>query len=213
MADVSFLREKMVYEQITARGITNSAILEAMRKVARHEFVALELQEKAYGDYPLAIGEGQTISQPFMVATMMQALKLSKEDRVLEIGTGSGYQTALLAELAHQVFTIERLEKLSQKAKGILKKLGYANIHFLVGDGTLGWPAFSPYDAIIITAGCPRMVDELMGQVKINGRMLAPIGNRLEQTLTLFTKKENIVEEERICQCVFVPLVGRYGWN
>jgi len=211
--DYSVLRKKMVDEQLAARGIDNQRVLEAFSKVERHKFLPEELRVSAYADFPVPIGEGQTISQPYMVALMTQCLDLNGEERVLEIGTGSGYQTAILAELAKEVYSIERFIPLSQKAAGILKELGYSNIKLTVGDGTLGWPEYAPFDRIIITAGAPRIPLPLTGQLTENGKIVLPLGENFSQVLTLAEKKGTKMEPTQICGCVFVPLVGKHGWG
>ena len=208
-----YLRKKMVEEQIVRRGIHNPKVIEAMRKVWRHEFIPEEELSNAYADCPLSIGEGQTISQPFMVAIMTQSLKIHKADVVLEIGTGSGYQTAILAELAKEVYTIEKIEALSLRAQKILNKLHYSNIHFCTGDGSLGWQEKLNFEAIMVTAAAPAPLENLFEQLGDQGRLLIPIGDRLNQVLMLYTKKQKEIKEERICGCVFVPLIGQYGWH
>lgn len=202
----------MVQLQLAARGISDQRVLEAMRKVPRHLFVPEDLQDIAYGDHPLSIGEGQTISQPYMVALMTQLLELKETDRVLEVGTGSGYQAAILAELAYQVFTIERIPSLSQKAERLLCDLGYDNIFFKVGNGTLGWKEFAPYNKIIVTAGAPGVPESLVDQLGDKGRMVIPIGDTFTQILTAVDKVNGHIRKSEICGCVFVPLIGEEGW-
>ncbi len=206
-------RKLMVQEQLAARGINDKAVLNAFLKVPRHKFVLPGFISDSYGDYPLGIGQGQTISQPYMAALMTQCLKLQKSDKVLEIGTGSGYQSAILAELADQVYTIERLGALSSHAQETLEQLGYKNIKLKSVDGTLGWEEFAPYDAIVITCGAPSVPLPLKEQLKENGRLVIPIGETFSQTLTLVTKHKGGFSEEQVCACVFVPLVGKYGWS
>ncbi len=184
-----------------------------MRKVPRHLFVPEDLQEIAYGDFPLSIGEGQTISQPYMVALMTQLLQVEPTDRVLEVGTGSGYQAAILAELAHRVFTIERIPELSRLAQERLLSLGYGNIRFRVGDGTKGWPEEAPFDAILVTAAAPKAPQSLVDQLAEGGRMVIPIGGRTSQDLWLFRKRGRRMEREYLCPCTFVPLIGEEGWR
>ena len=206
-------RRRMVEEQLVNRGISDLRIMEAMNRIPRHLFTHESLQHKAYGDTPLPIGENQTISQPYVVAAMTQALKLTKKDRVLEIGTGSGYQTALLAELAGQVFTIERLRSLAQKARILLEDLQYIhNIVFKVFDGTYGWPDQAPFDAILITASTPEIPEMLLSQLGDPGRLVVPVGGLEKQTLKLLTKSGGKVDTQEIGGCKFVPLVGKYGW-
>ena len=206
-------REKMVHTQIEGRGIHDYRVLEAMRKVPRHLFVGEALQDQAYGDFPLPIGEGQTISQPYIVAEMTQALELTKDDRVLEIGTGSGYQTAILAELAFRVYTIERLRELFIKARKLLDKLGYHNVIAKCSDGTLGWPDESPFDAIIVTAGAPEVQEKLIQQLTIGGRAVIPVGDRFSQTLLKIRRDEDGVQTQDLGGCRFVKLIGEHGWK
>lgn len=199
----------MVEEQIIKRGIKDPLVIEAMGKVPRHEFVPLDKQANAYDDGPLPIGDGQTISQPLMAAMMTQALKLNKTKKVLEIGTGSGYQTAILAEISRQVYTVERLPLLSKGARHILDKLNYKNISFDAGDGTLGWVKESLYfNGIIVTAASAKTPEALLNQLSLGGRLVIPVGSRERQTLTLYIKTENQIKKEELCQCVFVPLIG-----
>jgi protein-L-isoaspartate(D-aspartate) O-methyltransferase len=203
----------MVSTQIDARGIHDYRVLEAMRKVPRHLFVGEALQDQAYGDFPLPIGEGQTISQPYIVAEMTQALELTKDDRVLEIGTGSGYQTAILAELAFRVYTIERLRELFIRARKLLDQLGYHNVIAKCSDGTLGWPDESPFDAIIVTAGAPEVPEKLIQQLTIRGRMVIPVGDRFSQTLLRIRRDEDGIQDTNLGGCRFVKLVGEHGWK
>lgn len=212
--DFDKLRLFMVQEQLSKREIYDEGVIAAMRKVPRHEFVLPEDKLKSYEDCPLPIGQGQTISQPYMVALMTQCLQLKKTDRVFEIGTGSGYQSAVLAELCQQVFTIERIEILSQRAEKILSRLGYKNINFQIGDGSLGWgDAACLFDGIIVTAAASRTsAQEFLKKLSPSGgRLVIPIGNRGSQDLVLFTKREKDIQEEMVCRCVFVPLIGQFG--
>ena len=202
----------MVDEQLIPRGIDDPRVLEVFRKVERHRFVPEDMNNISYADYPLPVGEGQTISQPFMVALMTQSLSLNGDERVLEIGTGTGYQAAILAELANEVYSVERFEKLTDKAVALLSLLGYANIRIKTGDGTLGWKEFAPFDRIIVTAGAPSVPKTLISQLADNGRMVIPVGGEFGQVLTLVEKRNGKVFEEEICGCVFVPLVGKEGW-
>jgi len=207
-------RERMVENQIKARGIKDTRVLEAMRKVPRHLFVDESLWDQAYGDYPLPIGEGQTISQPYIVALMTEALELKGTERVLEIGTGSGYQTAILAELAMWVYTVERFHKLSQRAKKILvNELKYGNITFKVGDGTLGWKEAAPFDAIIVTAASPDIPSPLVEQLAEGGRIVIPIGKEGYQSLIKGVKKGGKLYTQEIEEVRFVKLVGAYGFK
>jgi protein-L-isoaspartate(D-aspartate) O-methyltransferase len=206
-------RLAMVEDQLRRRGIHDQRVLEAMAKIPRHSFVSPEYQAAAYEDRPLAIGEGQTISQPYMVAVMTQSLELTGGERVLEIGTGSGYQTATLAELAKTIFTVERIQVLIQRAQKVLQNLGYENIFFLHGDGTKGWPENSPFEGIIVTAGAPEVPQMLTSQLADGGRLVIPVGPRYTQTLYKVTRKGNRFMEEDITGCVFVPLLGDFGWK
>lgn len=206
------LKDTMIKNQVIARGIEDKFVLKAMAKVPRHKFVPQDLIDNSYDDCPLPIGEGQTISQPFMVALMTQLLDLKNTERVLEIGTGSGYQTAILAEIAKEIYSIERFQNLAQTSKKILNLLGYKNIQIKVGDGTLGWEEFAPYDKIIITAASPDIPQPLISQLKENGRMVIPLNNGFNQTLTVIEKQKEGLKHSEICSCVFVPLVGKYGY-
>lgn len=211
--DLERLRIRMVSEQLSARGIKDEAVLKAMLEVPRHEFIPQEYINNAYADYPVAIGEGQTISQPYMVALMTEVLKLKGDEKVLEIGTGSGYQTAILAKLAQEVYSVERIKSLADHTAELLKKMGYHNIHIKTADGTLGWEEFAPYDRIIVTAAAPQIPDTLIKQLKNNGILAIPLGNSLAQMLTRISKEEGGIKSEDICACTFVPLVGKYGWK
>jgi len=206
-------RLAMVEDQLRRRGIHDQRVLEAMAKIPRHSFVSPEYQAAAYEDRPLPIGEGQTISQPYMVAVMTQSLELTGGERVLEIGTGSGYQTATLAELAKTIFTVERIQVLIQRAQKVLQNLGYENIFFLHGDGTKGWREDSPFEGIIVTAGAPEVPQMLTSQLADGGRLVIPVGPRYTQTLYKVTRKGNRFMEEDITGCVFVPLLGDFGWK
>jgi len=205
-------RRRMIEEQLGARGIKDLRVLEVMSRVPRHLFALDSLQHRAYGDTPLPIGENQTISQPYIVAAMTEALGLTGGERVLEIGTGSGYQTAVMAELVSQVFTIERINTLSRKAQKILDGLGYANIVFKMFDGTYGWPDQAPFNAIMVTASAKEIPEALIKQLAEGGRLVAPTGDKHKQKLMVLTKKGNRVTNTEICDCKFVPLVGKYGW-
>jgi protein-L-isoaspartate(D-aspartate) O-methyltransferase len=206
-------RHQMVEHQIKARGIKDPLVLAALSKVPRHVFVAPEYADAAYEDRPLSIGQGQTISQPYMVAVMTVALKLKGGERVLEIGTGSGYQTAILAEICTHVVSVERKPDLSAAAEVVLRDLGYANVELVVGDGSRGHPAGAPYDGILVTAGAPEVPRVLLGQLAEGGRLVIPVGNSFQQTLTSVTKMGREYRTERLEGCVFVPLIGEYGWN
>jgi protein-L-isoaspartate(D-aspartate) O-methyltransferase len=206
-------REEMVQQQIAARGITDLEVLAAFRKVPRHLFVSEALKDQAYGDYPLPIGERQTISQPYIVAEMTQALELNEDDRVLEIGTGSGYQAAILAEMVYRVYTIERIRPLYVQARKLLDKLHYHNIVMRCSDGTSGWQDESPFDAIMVTAGAPDVPEKLLDQLAKGGRMVVPIGNQHSQDLIKYTKDKNGVHKSNLGGCRFVKLIGAHGWK
>jgi protein-L-isoaspartate(D-aspartate) O-methyltransferase len=207
------LRESMVEEQLIPRGINDPKVIEAMRRVPSHLFVPDSSLENAYSDYPLPIEDRQTISQPYMVALMTQSLGLRTGEKVLEIGTGSGYQAAILAELAREVYSIDRYADLAKKAGEILGRLAYTNINIKAGDGTEGWAEYAPYDAIIVTAGTPSIPQPLIDQLAENGKLVVPVGGALSQTLILVKKEGGRMIQEEICGCVFVPLVGKYGWK
>jgi len=199
--------------ELRALGIRDERVLSAMARVPRHLFVPPELVPYAYEDRPLPIGAGQTISQPYIVALSTQALELSPQDRVLEIGTGSGYQAAVLAELAGEVYTVERLPELSQAARERLERLGYRNLHFRVGDGTKGWPDEAPFDAILVTAAAPKVPQSLVEQLAEGGRLVIPIGGRESQDLWLMRRRTRRLEKVYLCPCTFVPLIGEEGWR
>ncbi|NIQ02927.1 MAG: protein-L-isoaspartate(D-aspartate) O-methyltransferase [Nitrospinaceae bacterium] len=203
-------RQKMV-EELFNRGIKDLRVIEAMSRVPRHLFVRDTFHHKAYGDHPLPIGDSQTISQPYIVAVMTEALQLTGEERVLEIGTGSGYQTAILSELAAQVFTIERVKSLGRQAKQLLDGLGYTHINYKIFDGTYGWRELGPYDAMMITAAGPQVPKALIEQVKDGGRIVAPVGHDSGQELMLFTRRGDRLASRRLTDCFFVPLIGKYG--
>jgi len=211
--DYAILRKRMVEEQLIRRGIKDPRVLDAFYKVERHKFVPQNLSDSAYGDFPVGIGEGQTISQPYIVALMTECLNLVGQEKVLEIGTGSGYQTAILAKLAKEVYTIERFDKLAKNAQNVLTELGYTNIKIKVDDGTLGWPEAALFDRIIITAASPRIPLPLTEQLKENGKLVLPLGETFSQVLTVVEKKKDKLESIEVCGCVFVPLVGKYGWK
>ncbi len=206
-------RNRMVDEQLIPRGINEPRVLSAMRKVPRHLFVEEALQDRAYGDYALPIGEKQTISQPYMVALMTEALELSGSETVLEIGTGSGYQAAILAELSRQVYSIERIASLALRARKVIEDLGYKNVDIKIYDGTLGWEEKAPFDGIIVTASAPDIPKSLTDQLKLGGRLIIPVGTRHFQTLIKVVKKKDGLVKMPLTECVFVPLIGAYGWE
>jgi protein-L-isoaspartate(D-aspartate) O-methyltransferase len=201
----------MVETQLVARGISDKRVLSAFLKVPREVFVPASHSNETYSDRPLPIGEGQTISQPYTAAFMTELLRVKKGDRVLEIGTGSGYQTAILAELGGEVYTVERLPSLTERAEAALGPLGYKNIHFLTGDGTAGWPEAAPFDRIIVTAAPESVPRPLLEQLADGGRMVIPVGERFSQELLLIEKTGGAVAETPMGAFVFVPLIGRYG--
>lgn len=204
----------MVRQQLAPRGITDKRVLDAMSRVPRHIFAGEHNLRAAYDDMALPIGEGQTISQPYMVAVMTQLLELKGSERVLEIGTGSGYQAAVLAELAKEVYTVERIRPLAETAIGRFRDLGYDNVFVKVDDGTLGWPEKAPFDRIIITAASPEVPQPLSDQVSTGGVIVIPVGSRYSQLLMKLTKlASGGFREEDHTPCVFVPLIGEYGWR
>jgi len=207
------LRREMVDKQLKARNISDPKVLGAMGKVPRHRFVSEALMDQAYGDYPLPIGDQQTISQPYIVAEMTQALELNSEDRILEIGTGSGYQAAILAEIVYRVYTIERIHSLYIKARQLFDKLHYYNIVTRYSDGTSGWEEQSPFDGIIVTAGSPKIPDVLVRQLTIGGRMILPVGNQYAQELIKVVKTDEGIKKKSLGGCRFVKLIGEHGWG
>jgi protein-L-isoaspartate(D-aspartate) O-methyltransferase len=206
-------RERMVEEQIRARGINDELVLAAMSKVPRHRFVTEALHSQSYNDYPLPTCEGQTISQPYMVALMTECLGLKGGEKVLEVGTGSGYQAAILAEIASRVYSIEREPRLARLAREVLSQLKYDNVIIKVGDGTLGWREFAPFDGIIVTAGSPVVPKPLQDQLKDDGRLVVPVGSSAFQNLMCIERKGSRVKSREICGCTFVPLIGDHGWS
>ncbi len=209
--------ENMIKYQLVARGITDENVLKAFLKVERHLFVPSEISHLAYNDSPLSIGEGQTISQPYIVALMMQVLELKASDNVLEIGTGSGYQTALLAEIVNKVYTVERIDSLLQRAKNKLDELNYNNIYYRSGDGTLGWadgyPKQEQFDKIIVAAAAPDIPESLTKQLAMNGKLIIPTGNRMLQQLVIITRTKDGYVHTNEGGCTFVPLIGDEGWQ
>lgn len=206
-------REKMVELQIIRRGIKDPLVLAAMRKVPRHLFVPEPLRSQAYEDHPLPIGEKQTISQPYIVALMTEALRLKDTDRVLEVGTGSGYQTAILAEIVKHVFTIERIPSLAEKAKKLLDTMGYKNITYRIGDGSLGWPEEAPFDGILVSAAAPSVPQPLVDQLAMGGRLIIPVGDRLTQELVLVERIPEGIRKSFLGGVRFVDLIGKWGWK
>jgi protein-L-isoaspartate(D-aspartate) O-methyltransferase len=211
--DFALARRRMVHEQLVARGIRDKRVIDAMMKVPRHLFMEEGLWHQAYGDFPLPIGEGQTISQPYIVALMTEALQLTGGEKVLEIGTGSGYQAAVLAELTKQVFSIERISTVASKARKILDALGYANVLIRVSDGTHGWPEEAPFAGIIVTAGAPEIPRTIVEQLEVGGRLVIPVGDEYSQTLLKVVKKEQGYKREDLGGVRFVKLIGDYGWK
>jgi protein-L-isoaspartate(D-aspartate) O-methyltransferase len=206
-------RARMVEEQLVQRGVTDERVLAAMRRIPRHLFVEEPLRDRAHGDHPLPIGEEQTISQPYIVGFMSQLLELRGQEKVLEVGTGSGYQTAVLAELARRVCSVERLPRLAERARGLLEQLGYDNVWVRVGSGTLGWPDEAPFDRILVTAGGPSVPPPLFQQLAEGGRMVVPVGDVANQTLTVVEKVRGEMKTRSYGDCKFVKLVGKYAWE
>jgi len=213
MIDFPKARLKMVEEQVVTRGIKDPRVIAAMKKVPRHLFVEEALQNQAYSDYPLPIGEKQTISQPYIVAIMTEALQLTGKERVLEIGAGSGYQTAILAEMVRAVYSFERIRSLAIKARKLLLELGYNNVEVKFSDGTYGWPEEAPFDGIMVTAGSPDIPQPLVDQLALGGRLVIPVGDESIQDLIRITKTEEGITKDDLGGCRFVKLVGKYGWN
>lgn len=206
-------RKRMVDEQIVARGVMDQRVLAAMRKVPRHEFLPEVMRGMAYGDHALPLGEGQTMSQPYMVAVMTELLDIKETDRVLEIGTGSGYQAAVLAELCEKVYTVERVKILADKARTTLDRLGYKSVAIKVYDGTYGWKDMAPFDAIMVTAGAPDIPAPLVEQLREGGRIVIPVGERYGQVLVKAVKSAEGIITQKSIPCIFVPLIGNHGWK
>ena len=206
-------REKMVKKQLIPRGISDPEVLKAMAKIPRERFIDASLRAEAYSDHPLPIGHGQTISQPYIVALMTEGLQLTGVEKTMELGTGSGYQAAILAELSARVFTIERIKPKQERARKILNELGYTNILFKVFNGTLGWEEHAPYDAIMVTAGAPAVPESLLNQLAEGGRLLIPVGDRHSQELIRLTKKGKNLIRRSFGGCRFVSLIGEQGWE
>jgi protein-L-isoaspartate(D-aspartate) O-methyltransferase len=206
-------RERMVEEQLVRRGVNDPRVLAAMRRVPRHRFVEEALRDRAYGDHPLPIGENQTISQPFIVGLMTQLLGLRGSEKVLEVGAGSGYQTAVLAELARRICSVERLMSLATRARRILEELGYTSAVVKTADGSYGWPDEAPFDRILVTAGAPAVPEPLSQQLAEGGRMVVPVGDVQSQVLHVVEKVEGRIRVSTDAGCAFVKLVGKYGWE
>jgi protein-L-isoaspartate(D-aspartate) O-methyltransferase len=206
VADFAAQRERMVNEQLVRRGIRDERVLAAMRKVPRDEFVPENYRSKSYGDHPLPIGHDQTISQPYIVGFMTEQLRAQPNDRVLEVGTGSGYQAAVLAELVAQVYSIEIIEPLGKSAEATLQRLGYKNVHVKIGDGYKGWPEEAPYDVIIVTCAVDHVPQPLIGQLKERGRMMIPVGESYGQELYFFEKENGELKKRAVLPVVFVPM-------
>jgi protein-L-isoaspartate(D-aspartate) O-methyltransferase len=214
VTDYTIARRRMVEDQVLARGVKDPRVIDAMRRVPRHQFVPEALAAQAYSDFPLPIGERQTISQPYMVAVMSEALQLKGDEKVLEIGTGSGYQAAVLAMLARQVFSLERIPALARQARRILDKAGFARVNVRVTDGTFGWDEEAPFNGIVVTAGAPAVPQPYRDQLAIGGRLVIPVGDRVSQTLVRVTRlSERDFRDEHLFGCRFVPLVGDLGWR
>ncbi len=211
--DFAIARRLMVERQIRNKGVSDPLVLEAMLKVPRHLFVEEALQAQAYGDYPLPIGERQTISQPFMVGYMTAALALKGDEKVLEIGTGSGYQAAVLGSICRKVFSVERIAPLARRARQTLDALGYGNVHIRLSDGTRGWEEEAPFDGIMVTAGAPAVPQDYLDQLALGGRLVIPVGDLGSQVLKRVTRLgETRFHEEDLLGCRFVPLIGQSGW-
>ncbi|MFQ6133078.1 MAG: protein-L-isoaspartate(D-aspartate) O-methyltransferase [Armatimonadota bacterium] len=213
MTDFAAASERMVQDQLIRRGISDERVLAAMRRVPRHEFVKPEHLALAYDDQPLPIGEGQTISQPYVVALTLEQLRLRGDEKVLEVGTGSGYQAAVLAELAREVCTIDRVAGLADAARERLCRLGYDRVMVVAGDGTKGLPEQAPFDGIVVAAAAPSLPPPLIEQLSPGGRLVAPVGRRHAQSLIVATKVGEELTQRELCGVVFVPLIGEHGWE
>lgn len=211
--DYEIARTRMIKEQLIARDITDTRVLKAMSTVPRHMFVDQAFWPRAYGDHSLPIGNDQTISQPYTVGLICRELQIPVGKKILEIGTGSGYQSAVLSLMGYDVYTIERIENLSKKAMNIIKKLGIKNIHFKIGDGTLGWKEEAPFDGIVVTAGAPSVPETLTDQLNIDGRIIIPVGTLSSQILQVIIKGKGYIEKREAGGCNFVPLLGENGWK
>jgi protein-L-isoaspartate(D-aspartate) O-methyltransferase len=206
-------RRLMVKKQLRSRGIKDERVLDAMESIERHRFVNEEMSNRAYDDCALPIGENQTISQPYMVAVMTELLELKGNEKILEIGAGSGYQSAVLSKLAREVFSLERIESLALRSGELLRELGISNVHVIVADGTLGYLDSAPFDGIIVTAGAPDIPDQYLEQLNVNGSIVIPIGSRHSQVLYKVTKTADGIEKTMSTSCIFVPLIGKSGWS
>ena len=213
MKDTLIARKNMVDEQLVRRGVKDQRVLNAFLEVPRHKFVEEYLKYKAYDDYPLSIGYGQTISQPYMVALMTEAINPQPSERILEIGAGSGYQAAILSRLCSAVYTIERISALASRARKALDDMGYFNVHIRLGDGTMGLPQDAPYDGIIVTAGAPHVPESLIEQLREDGRLIIPVGDEGIQDLRRIIRTKDGVKEESLGGCRFVKLIGKNGWQ
>jgi protein-L-isoaspartate(D-aspartate) O-methyltransferase len=213
MDEYAIRRERMVTDQILRRGVTDPAVMQAMRAVPRHAFIPQELRESAYGDYPLPIGSGQTISQPFIVAYMTSLLDLNGDEKVLEVGAGSGYQAAVLSLLTREVHTTELIPQLAARAAETLRNLGYDNVIVHQSDGSLGWPPCAPYNAILVTASAPKLPAPLLDQLTPDGRLVLPVGGRGAQWLELWRQENGVWQPEQLMPVAFVPLRGAHGWK
>ncbi|PIR20503.1 MAG: protein-L-isoaspartate O-methyltransferase [Deltaproteobacteria bacterium CG11_big_fil_rev_8_21_14_0_20_47_16] len=211
--DYQISRKRMIAEQLIPAGVTDPRVLTAMAKIPRHLFVPEGMMSQAYSDHPLHIGEGQTISQPAIVGLMTQALELKGHEKVLDVGTGSGYQLAVLCELAKEVFSIERISKLSNRARRILYDIAYVNFKLRIGDGSMGWPEEAPFDAILVAAGSPEIPSVYLSQLKEGGRLVIPVGGSESQDLVLAIRRGNTFESKVILPCRFVKLIGKQGWR
>ncbi len=207
------LREQMVEDQIIARGIKNKAVIDIMKSIPRDNFVSKNLRSSSYDDHPLPIGDDQTISQPYMAALMSELINTDKEKTVLEIGTGSGYQTSILAKLSKFVYTVDRIPQIVERAKTNLKRININNIDFNTGDGTLGWAEKAPFDRIMVTAGAPCIPEPLIEQLGDGGLLVIPVGSLYSQTLKIIKRIKNKIEEVNSIECIFVKLIGKYGWS
>lgn len=212
--DYSIARRLMVERQIVARGIQDPLVIDAMKRVPRHRFVEEALWSQSYGDHPLPIGEKQTISQPYMVALMTESLQLKGGEKILEIGTGSGYQAAILAQIVSRVYSVERISGLARRARRVLDDIGCRNVNIKLSDGTIGWEAEAPFDGIVVTAGSPKVPSHYLKQLTVGGRLIIPVGGRGSQVLKRITRSGlEDYKEENLLDCRFVPLIGKDGWS